>query len=300
MLMRWMESIEQSFRGLCLYGEPMTRHTSFRIGGPADLYLYPKDMEDLSFLLRSVSAGEVPLFIIGSGTNVLVSDEGFRGVVVDLTRTFGEIRTEDVMLEAGAGVSLASCIEAGRRAGLGGLENLTGIPGTVGGGVRTNAGAFGVELLGRTRTIRILHNNGESEEVSGESISFGYRSGYAPTAAVVTGVVFELDAVPHEQIQERIQTIKRIRREKQPVTEASAGSVFKRPKGYFSGKLIEDAGCKGMRAGDAVVSPKHAGFIVNNGHATADDVRRLMDLVQRRVNSRFGIWLEPEIELVGF
>ena len=300
MLMRWMEPIEQSFRGLCLRDEPMARHTSFRIGGPAALYLYPNDMEDLSNLLKSVSAGEIPIFIIGSGTNILVSDEGFRGVVVDLTRTFGEIRTEDVMLDAGAGVSLASCIEAGRRAGLGGLENLTGIPGTVGGGVRMNAGAFGVELLDHTRTIKILHYSGEAEEVSGESISFGYRAGYAPTAAVVTGAVFELDAVPYDQIQERIRTITQSRREKQPVTEASAGSVFKRPKGYFSGKLIEDSGCKGMRAGDAVVSPKHAGFIVNLGHATADDVRHLMDLIQKRVNSRFGVWLEPEIELVGF
>lgn len=278
----------------------MAGHTSFRIGGPADLYLYPKDLEDLSNLLTCVSAGEIPLFIIGSGTNILVSDDGFRGAVVDLTRTLGEVRMEGAMLDAGAGVSLAACIEAGRRSGLGGLENLTGIPGTIGGGVRTNAGAFGVELLDHARTIRILHYSGEAEEVSGESISFGYRSGYAPASAIVTGAVFELSPVPYEQIQERTRTVMQSRREMQPVTEASAGSVFKRPKGYFSGKLIEDAGCKGMRAGDAVVSPKHAGFIVNLGHATADDVRRLMDLVQRRVNSRFGVWLEPEIELVGF
>jgi len=297
---QWRGELTKGLRGRILFEEPLAPHTSFRIGGPADVYAYPADLEDLQRVVRFSEEEDIPRFIIGRGSNILISDKGFRGIVIDLQDAWSFIRVENCTVTVGGGAGLTDLLENLRDHELSGLENLIGIPGTVGGALRMNAGAFGVEIFDRLLTIEVMEPTGEVVRLRKDQINYGYRRGITPGRRVLLSATLELQPGNRREMLERMKTILESRESKQPLDYPSAGSVFKRPKGYYGGQLIEEAGCKGLRVGDAMVSYKHAGFIINLGHATADDVRRLVELVQQHVYAKFGVLLEPEIEFVGF
>ncbi len=294
------DRVLEGFRGKVLYGEPLSRHTSYRIGGPADLYLVPEDEGDLRGLLARTSREGFPLFILGNGSNVLVHDAGVKGLVVDVRRATGRIRKDGERIWAGAGVELDLLTAWSVEEGLDGLAELSGIPGTVGGAVRMNAGAFGRTISDFLTEVRALTPDGREVRLSWDEIGFGYRKAEGLEGLVVLSAAFRLQRGDRKALWERRGEVLRRRSERQPLEHPSAGSTFKRPPGDYAGRLIEEAGCKGMRVGDAMVSPKHANFIVNLGKAEASDVWALIRTVRERVWERFGIWLELEVELWGF
>ncbi len=294
------QRLRQLLHGEIAVDEPLSKHTTFRIGGPADYYLYPKDLEDLCAVLDFCLREGMPRFVIGNGSNILVADRGVRGAVIDLSKTFQNLSSRDNVLNAGAGVSLASMLKFCTERGLSGFEPLLGIPGQIGGCVRVNAGAFGTEIKDCLQSIRVLDASGTLEKKEREEITMGYRYTDIPDSSIVVEARFvfrEGNPMEMEILQEGYL---RKRQEKQPLSLPSAGSVFKRPEGDYAGRLIEEAGCKGMRIGDALVSRKHANFIVNCQFASAEDVMRLVDEVKKRVFQRFGVDLELEIIRVGF
>jgi UDP-N-acetylmuramate dehydrogenase len=294
------QRLRQLFHGEILINESLSKHTTFRIGGPADYYLHPKDLEDLcSFLDFCVREG-MPRFVIGNGSNILVADRGFRGAVIDLSKTFQNLTSRDNVVSAGAGVSMNTLLKFCTERGLSGFESLLGIPGQIGGCVRLNAGAFGTEMKDCLHSIRLLDAAGTLEKKERDEIRMEYRCTDIPGDSIVVEARFlfrEGNPMEMEILQENY--LKK-RREKQPLSLPSAGSVFKRPEGDYAGRLIEEAGCKGLRIGDAMVSRKHANFIVNCQLASAEDVCRLIDEVKERVFVRFGVGLELEILRIGF
>lgn len=302
--MEYKKEIIQHFKsqinGLMLIEEPLSKHTTFRIGGPADIYVYPKNLDDLYQIVDFCENEEVPRFTIGNGSNLLVSDQGYRGVVIDLSKTFTEIHSQNTEIQAGAGFLLDSLIQFCMERGLSGLENLFGIPGQVGGAIRLNAGAFGSEIANHLESIQILDRYSTLETLNRKELQTGYRYINLPQEAIIIGAKFVLDD-GNPKIMSAIQDkVIKNRRLKQPLSLPSAGSVFKRPPGDYAGRLIEESGCKGLRIGDALVSKKHANFIVNCHLASAQDVLRLIQEVKDRVIQRFGVELELEIHLIGF
>jgi len=295
-----LKRLRQLFRGKILVDEFLSEHTCFRIGGPADFYLYPKDLEDLGALVDFCEREGVSRFTIGNGTNLLVSDEGFRGVVIDLSETFTHIGCKENRVTAGAGVHLSDLLKYCTERGLSGLESLAGIPGQVGGGVFLNAGAYGGEICDRLRSVHLMDRYGTLERHRREEITVGYRYTDLPPDGIVVEAQFLLSEGNPKKMESVQKAYLRERREKQPLSLPSAGSVFKRPAGDYAGRLIEEAGCKGLRIGDAMVSKKHANFIVNCHLASAQDVLRLVEEVKKRVLERFNIELELEIHLLGF
>ena len=292
--------LKQIFRGKILLEEPLSKHTSFRIGGPADYYLFPKDLEDLSSIVDLCHRDQIPRFIIGNGTNLLVSDQGFRGIVIDLSETFSHIQNKGTRVTVGAGVALKELVKYCTARGLSGLEPMVGIPGQIGGGIRLNAGAWGGEVGDHLQSVRILDRFGVMERRQRDEITMGYRYTDLPSDVIIVEAQFgfsEENPKKMENVQEKYM---KQRREQQPLSLPSAGSIFKRPPGDYAGRLIEEAGCKGLRIGDAMVSKKHANFIVNCHLASAEDVVRVMKEVQETVFKRFGIELEPEIHMLGF
>lgn len=296
----WKYEIEKICRGEVRFDEPLAKHTSYQIGGPADVYVIPDKIEDLQKVVLFTEELDIARFIIGLGSNVLVSDQGIRGVVIDLRRCSSKIRQEKNRVWVGAGRKLWDFLDYLRGNGLEGLQNLVGIPGTVGGAIKMNAGAFGMELFDRVLSVDILEPTGEITHVTKEDIDFGYRRGIVPGKRVFLGTTVELSVGNKNDIAEQMKDILARRESKQPLQYPSAGSVFKRPPGDYAGRLIEESGCKGLRVGHAQVSEKHAGFIINLGGATAEEVRKLMEIVQERVLNRSGVQLEPEIEMIGF
>jgi len=294
------QRLKQVFRGDILIDEPLSAHTYFRIGGPADFYLFPRDLEDLVALLDFCQREEIRRFIIGNGTNLLVHDEGYRGIAVDLSRTFSHLTCKGNVVTAGSGVDLKRLIRYCTVRGLSGLEPLIGIPGQTGGALRINAGAFGGEIYDHLLNIRLLDRYGTLEKREKREISTGYRHTDFPEEVVFVEAQFRLAEGNPKEMESVQKSILKERREKQPLSLPSAGSVFKRPPGDYAGRLIEEAGCKGLRIGDAMVSRKHANFIVNCHFASAQDVLRLINEVRERVYQRFQVELEPEIILVGF
>jgi UDP-N-acetylmuramate dehydrogenase len=294
------QEIRQAFRGEIRTDEPLSKHTSFRIGGPADYYLYPKDLEDLSSAVDFAQNNKLAKFVIGNGTNLLVSDDGLRGIVIDLSQTFMEIDSKENSVTAGAGVDLEKLIHYCAERGLSGLESLIGIPGQVGGGIVLNAGAFDTEISDRLSSVRLMDRFGTLEKKRKSELTFGYRMTSIPRDAVVVDALFLLKEGNPKDMEISQNNYLRKRKEKQPLSLPSAGSVFKRPAGDYAGRLIEDAGCKGLRIGDAMVSKKHANFIVNCRLASAQDVMRLIDEVRARVLKQFQVELELELHLIGF
>jgi UDP-N-acetylmuramate dehydrogenase len=285
--------------------EPLIRYTSFRIGGPADLFLAPRDSSALAAALAAAARRGVPITILGGGTNVLVSDLGIRGLVVRLGREFDYRRWniiedgENATVEVGASTRLSRLVADAVQRGYGGLEFAAGIPGSVGGGALMNAGAFGGELGSAIEQISTCTYVGESLDLVRSNLEFSYRKLALPRDVVITSVRFRLSRSSLPALRSTVQSVQAKRRTKQPLGFPNAGSIFKNPAGEFAGRLIEQAGLKGTTIGNAQVSPDHANFIVNLGGARAQDVRDLMSLIQGAVWRRSGVWLEPEVRLIG-
>ena len=280
-----------------LEDEPMKLHCSFRIGGPAEVFAEPADVPELIALLRHLRAVGAPSVVIGNGTNLLVHDEGVRGVVIRLGERFAEVRREGDMLHAQAGVTLARLATAAKEQGLAGLEFAHGIPGSLGGAVMMNAGAYGGEMKDVVVSVRYLNENGELDETWAPG--FTYRgSRFAARGEVVVGASLRLTPDDPAAIHARMMELWARRSASQPLDRPSAGSAFKRPATGYAAAMIDEAGLKGASVGGAQVSEKHAGFIINTGDATFADVTALMARVQATVQEKFGVLLEPEVKLL--
>lgn len=280
--------------------EPMRLHTTFRIGGPAQFFVIPRTQEEAAAAVRLCRSEGAPYYIIGNGSNLLVSDKGYRGVVIQLFKEFSDINIEGTRIRAQAGASLAKIAAEALRAGLAGFEFAAGIPGTLGGACIMNAGAYGGEMKDVLLAVTVLTKDGEIREIPREELDMGYRTSRASREGwIVLGAAIELARGDGKEIRAKMEDLKQRRTDKQPLEYPSAGSTFKRPEGCFAGKLIQDAGLKGLRVGDAMVSEKHSGFVVNCGNATAADVDGLIRLVQEKVREDSGITLEPEVRRLG-
>ena len=282
-----------------ILGEYMWDHTSFRIGGAADVYVRPLSEEGLLVTVDNCRRQRAPYMIIGKGTNLLVSDRGYRGVMIDMTG-LDEVSVEGNRITAGCGAQLTSIARCAAEHSLSGLEFAAGIPGSLGGGIFMNAGAYGGEMKDVVRSVRVLKPDLSVGVIPAEELGLGYRkSRFTESGEIILGAELELVPGVREEIEARMKEINGLRREKQPLELPSAGSTFKRPEGCFAGKLIEEAGLAGYQVGQAQVSPKHCGFVVNLGGASAKDVYRLIRDVQAKVKESSGIELEPEVVLVG-
>lgn len=280
--------------------EPMASHTTFRIGGPADYFVLPENAEELKSVLKLCEEEQMPYFILGNGSNLLVGDQGFRGVVIQLYKNFDGIEIQGTTVRARAGAMLIRVAKEAARAGLTGLEFASGIPGTVGGAMVMNAGAYGGEMKDVVTCVLVLTKDGEIRTLGNEEMKFRYRGSVIEDEGyIVLETVMELQEGNVEEIQSRMEELSLQRKTKQPIEYPSAGSTFKRPEGYFAGKLIMDAGLRGYRVGGAQVSEKHCGFVINAGGATAADVMQLMKDVSEKVEEKFGVGLEPEVKRIG-
>lgn len=279
--------------------EPMAAHTTFRIGGPADLFLEPRS-DQVAPLLAALREAGAPLLVIGNGSDLLVGDRGIRGAVIQIGENMAEITVREEEIKAQAGALLSRIAGQARMAGLSGMEALAGIPGSLGGAVMMNAGAYGGAMADVVASVEVLTEDGQVRNFSSEEMHFSYRhSRISEEGGIVLSAVLRLSPGDREEIGALMEELTRRRREKQPLNMPSAGSSFKRPQGYFAGKLIQDAGLRGYRVGQAQVSEKHCGFIVNRGGATAAEVRQLMEEVRAKVKEQFGVDLEPEVRFVG-
>lgn len=283
-----------------LIEEPMERHTSFRIGGPADYFLIPETYEEIRDILKICAEEELPYFFLGNGSNLLVSDRGYRGVIIQTFRNLSGVTVEENKIRAASGALLSSIAAAAKNASLTGFEFAGGIPGTLGGAVVMNAGAYGGEMKDVLEEVTVMDREGQILTLKAEDLEMGYRTSIVKKAGyLVLEAVITLREGDQEQIRERMRELTEQRISKQPLEYPSAGSTFKRPEGYFAGKLIMDCGLRGYRVGGAQVSEKHCGFVINAGGATAEDVRTLMQNVSDMVYDRFGVTLEPEVKFLG-
>lgn len=288
------------FPGRVKAAEPLKKHTSWRIGGPAEFFLEPAGRRELQMVVSFARERGIPLTVIGNGSNLLVSDRGVRGIVVKISRNLGHVTVEGPELRAGAGASLARVVATALKSGLSGLANLTGIPGTVGGAIVMNAGAYGSSVGDQVREVLLLGLDGSFKLRAREDMDFGYRSSILQREpAIVVEVTLVLKQGQPEDIRRDMKEYLTGRKNSQPMNIPSAGSVFKNPPGDFAGRLIELAGLKGLRVGGAQVSPKHANFIVNLGGATAQDVAELISRVRDAVQNNFGQKLELEVKFLG-
>lgn len=279
--------------------EPMKKHTTFRVGGPADVLVQP-DETTLAAVLGLCRQHNVPYSFIGNGSNLLVGDKGIRGVVIEMTEPMGNIEVHGTRITAQAGAMLSKIANTAASNGLGGMEFAAGIPGSVGGAVVMNAGAYGGEMKDIIERVYVLDENGAQLELDRDALDLGYRHSCIPDKKyIVTKVVLELVPRDEAEIRSKMKELNEKRAEKQPLQYPSAGSTFKRPEGYFAGKLIMDAGLRGYQVGGAQVSEKHCGFVINKGDATAADICQLMQDVADKVQAQFGVVLEPEVKMIG-
>ena len=280
--------------------EYLRHHTTFKIGGPADLFVEPTTMAELSFALRTIHEFDVPVTIIGCGSNILVKDGGIRGAVVSVRHMTQIMDCNDNVLCIGSGYMLKDASEFAWENGLTGLEFAIGIPGTLGGAVFMNAGAYDGEMSHVVTAVRAVDFQGNIKEYDASHLDFAYRhSIFHDNHEVIGEVIMTLKPGDKAAIKARMDELTEKRESKQPLEFASAGSTFKRPPGYFAGTLIEQTGLKGLSVGDAQVSHKHAGFVINTGSASAKDVLDLIAEVQRRVYDQHGVHLEPEVRMIG-
>ena len=283
-----------------LIDEPMSRHTTFRVGGPADFFVTPKAKEEVRDVIRICKEAGMPYYIIGNGSNLLVSDAGYRGVIVQIYKEMNEVKVEGDLVKAQAGALLSGIAAKALGAELSGFEFASGIPGTIGGACVMNAGAYGREMKDVLESVTVLTGEGKIIELGRNELELGYRTSViAKKGDIVLGAVLKLERGDGEKSKTYMDELKEKRVTKQPLEYPSAGSTFKRPEGYFAGKLIEDAGLRGFQVGGAQVSEKHCGFVINRDHATAADIMELMRQVQIRVKENSGVDLEPEVKRLG-
>lgn len=284
--------------------EPLSAHTTFRIGGPAAYYLIPEDRDEVRDAIAFAEEKKLPFYVLGRGSNMLFDDEGFRGVIIEIGRGMEQVSMEDipdgtVRVTAQAGIAMSSFAMQLAEAKLTGFEFAGGIPGTLGGGITMNAGAYGGEIRDCIRDATVMTESGEILVLAKEQLELGYRASVIQKKKyIVLEGSFVFVRGKKEEIMAKMKDLNQRRRDKQPLEFPSAGSTFKRPEGYFAGKLIQDAGLRGYRVGDAQVSEKHSGFVINRGNATAAEVRQLIHDVQERVQEKFQVRLEPEVRIV--
>jgi UDP-N-acetylmuramate dehydrogenase len=290
---------KEGFRGDIRHAVPMSEITSLRIGGPADIIFYPRGIEDLRLVTAVCQEHGIHCLILGNGTNLVASDKGVREPLINLSRGLDAINVKGQTIVAEAGIALSRLLRLCEANALSGLEALTGIPGTVGGALRMNAGSWGVELGNLISSLTVMDAQGEIGEMKRQEVEFSYRGMNLPTDAVILRGEFSLPQGEKKEITKRMRHFLRKKKETQPLAQPSAGSIFKNPAGIAAGKLIEDTGLKGMRRGDAMISPLHANFIVNMGKAQARDILGLIDMIQKRVYQTTGTMLELEVVIIG-
>lgn len=284
-----------------LLDEPMSCHTTFRVGGKADCFVIPQNFTEAAEIVRLLLRSNIPYYILGNGSNLLVSDEGYRGVIINIAKGLDDINVNGCQIEAGAGAMLSKVSSVAISNGLKGLVFASGIPGSVGGAIVMNAGAYGGEMKDIVSKVKLLDiNKGEIIELSCDEMKFGYRTSIVKSHPyLVLSTTFLLENGDEDILREEAKELAIKRKEKQPLEYPSAGSTFKRPEGYFAGKLIEDAGLKGYTVGGAMVSKKHSGFVINYDNANASDIIMLIRDVRRKVYEQFGVVLEPEVCMLG-
>ena len=283
-----------------LTDEPMSKHTTFRVGGPARFYVMPKNAEQIAGVIRLCREEDVPYYLVGNGSNLLVGDKGYNGVIIQIFRNMNEIRVDGNTIRIQAGALLSAVAAQALEHSLTGFEFASGIPGTFGGAVVMNAGAYGGEIKHVIKEARVLTGDGEIITLSADELELGYRSSIIiKKGYIVLDGIIELEKGQKEDIRAYMDELKERRITKQPLEYPSAGSTFKRPEGYFAGKLIDDAGLRGFRFGGAQVSEKHCGFVINREKATAAEIVELMSQVQKRVKDAFGVELEAEVKRIG-
>lgn len=280
--------------------ELMKKHTTFRVGGPARYYICPRTVQEVQQVLQVCKENGLPFFIVGNGSNLLVSDEGYDGVILQMFRNYNDIIVEGTNIRAQSGALLSKVANQALGHGLGGFEFAAGIPGTLGGAVTMNAGAYGGELKQVLKEATILDDQGQIQVLSVDELHLGYRTSIVKERNyIVLEAVLQLQEKPEDEIRELMEDLQQRRSQKQPLEYPSAGSTFKRPEGHFAGKLIMDSGLQGYCVGGACVSDKHCGFVINKDNANAAEIYQLMQDVRKVVHEKFGIWLEPEVKLVG-
>ncbi len=298
-LSRIVSKLADAANGEVHTDKPLAPYTSYNIGGPTSLWVAPSTESGVSRVLKIIHQNKLPFFILGRGSNLLISDNGWDGVTLYLAENLSGFSFEKNMANVMAGTLLMDLIQAATEKGLSGLELLAGIPGGVGGALRMNAGAFGREIEAVTRSVHGFGYDGTPFEADRIELSFGYRQVPELNDVVITSARFDFEKTAIARLRARVKDILALRQKKQPLKFPSCGSVFKRPVGYYAGALIEEAGLKGQRIGGAMISPKHAGFILNTGQAKAADVYALIRLVEQTVRERFGVRLEREVKLIG-
>lgn len=283
-----------------LFDEPMSRHTTFRVGGAAECMVLIEQEEELLKLVPYLNQIEQDYFILGNGSNLLVGDKGYRGIIIKLGEGMNRITVDGDHIYVQAGALLSKTAAAARDAGLSGMEFAAGIPGSIGGGVVMNAGAYDGEMKQIAESVKVMDQEGKILVLDNDTMEFGYRTSIIKNRPfIVLEVVLHMRPGRKDEIQAKMDELMAKRQSKQPLNYPSAGSTFKRPEGYFAGKLIMDAGMRGYRIGDAQVSDKHCGFVINIGNASAADVREVIEEVQERVKERFHVNLEPEVIFLG-
>jgi UDP-N-acetylmuramate dehydrogenase len=294
-----VKDIRRLIAGRVLLHVPMKRFTSIKVGGPADGLFFPRDMNELRTVIWTARKRSIPTMVLGKGTNLIVTGKGFRGWMISLTQGLNRFQIDEKVAEAEAGVVLQRLVQSSVRKGLSGLEAFFGIPGTVGGGLAMNAGAWGTELKDRVLSVTFMNEEGDLVERPRSRLRFSYRSLHIPPSWIILKGRFQLGKGNIEEILGRIRTYSEMRKRSQPLDYPSAGSIFKNPKEGPAGKWIEEAGLKGFKMGQAMVSDRHANFIVNLGKATAEEIIQMMEWVERKVYEKKGISLEREVRVVG-
>ena len=283
-----------------LFHQPMKEYTTFRVGGEAECLIMIQQEEELAKLIPYFNRIEQDYFILGNGSNLLVGDKGYRGIVLKFDGEMEQITVNGTHITAKAGALLSKVAVTARDNGLTGLEFAAGIPGSIGGGIVMNAGAYDGEMKQVVESVRVMDCDGQINVLDNDTMEFGYRTSIIKNRPfIVLEVVLRLAEGDREQIGSRMEELMQLRRSKQPLEYPSAGSTFKRPEGYYAGKLIMDAGLRGYRIGGAQVAAKHCGFVINTGKATAADIREVIEEVQQRVRERFHVFLEPEVVFLG-
>ncbi len=303
-----INNIKKLTTGIIKKNEPMSAHTTFRTGGSADLYIVPRNTKETAALIRYFKLNKLPYFVIGNGSNLLVSDKGYRGAVIDLGRNDGteftmlgyEWQGDKLIADVGAGCFLSAVGNIAANIGATGFEELTGIPGCIGGACIMNAGAYGREMKDVVESVEIIDMDGNIRKLARDEIEFRYRgSSLMDDGCIVCRAEIGLSKGNTEDIKAKCEELFNKRKESQPLEYPSAGSTFKRPEGYFAGKLISDAGLKGYKVGGAEVSEKHAGFVINKDHATSEDIYKLIQDVKAKILDKDGVELEPEVRFLG-